>query len=280
MKQKETLKNKALRLWQTAKLPKFFNKYGPKKTPGWQVFLCYLEYVAHAPAWRRAANFMMDYHHKKRHWTSWQKAIAKWPSWVWTALRKASAGDKDCLLAALDGTTLARSNPSEHYLRRIDDKRLSRPVQQVVLVDVLRRKFLNWRVRSRPRGEKCDVLSLIKGSPFVETLVLDKNFDAEYLHVALRALGTWSVAPVRKGCRRGMCRKQLRDYFDYGLYWQRSIIESMFSAVKRLFGVHLRARCWRAQRAEVFARLIAYNIGAKTALLSTEPFKVLDILVP
>jgi hypothetical protein len=60
MKKKETLKQKALRLWKAAGLPKFLNKYSPKKTPGWLTYLCYLEYTAHAPSWRRAMQFMHD----------------------------------------------------------------------------------------------------------------------------------------------------------------------------------------------------------------------------
>ncbi|MBU0979845.1 MAG: hypothetical protein KJ709_03490, partial [Nanoarchaeota archaeon] len=51
---------------------------------------------------------------------------------------------------------------------------------------------------------------------------------------------------------------------------------ALISAVKRLYGVHLRARTWRAQRAEIYSRLISYNIGAeKTTLLSTEPYRSL-----
>jgi hypothetical protein len=264
MKAREALKDKAKRLWKAAGLPKFLNKYGPKKTPGWMIYLCHLEYTTHAPAWRRAAAFMTEYHQKPRHWTAWQKAIAKWPQWVWDALGKASAADCTGNLTALDGTTTGRSNPSQHFLHRIDrDGRVARPVQAVVLIDVERRKFLAWRVRATPRGEKCDVPYLIHHSPVLPELVLmDKGFDSNPLHTWLRDRGVWSIAPVRKRCRRGQYRKQLRDCFDWVLYWQRNIVESLFSAVKRLFGVYVRARTARTQRAELFSRFIAYNIGA------------------
>ncbi|MDO8481117.1 MAG: hypothetical protein Q7S65_04860 [Nanoarchaeota archaeon] len=111
MKKKETLEEKAYRLWKAADLPEFLNRKGPKKTPGWRIYLAQLEYTNHAPAWRRAADFMDEYHHSRRHWTTWQKAIAKWPQEVWDALQHASAGDAPCAIAAIDGTTLARSNP-------------------------------------------------------------------------------------------------------------------------------------------------------------------------
>ena len=70
MKKKRTLKEKVFHLWKKARLPKFLNKYGPKTTPALQTYLCYLEYTVHAPAWRRAAKFMGNYHKKNRHWTT------------------------------------------------------------------------------------------------------------------------------------------------------------------------------------------------------------------
>ena len=123
MRKKRTLKEKALHLWKKARLPKFFNKYGPKTTPARQVYLCYLEYTVHAPAWRRAANFMGNYHKKNRHWTTWQKAIQKWPAWVWDALAQASLDYETCELAAIDGTGFSRTNASSYYLKRIDSQK-------------------------------------------------------------------------------------------------------------------------------------------------------------
>lgn len=86
MEKRESLKDKAFRLWKEAGLPDFFNKYGPKKTPAWKFYLCYLEYTSHASAWHRASNFMMDYYDEGLHWTTWQKAIQKWSAWVWDVL--------------------------------------------------------------------------------------------------------------------------------------------------------------------------------------------------
>ena len=278
MRKKETLKQKAYRLWRAAGLPDFLNKYGPKKTRGWLIYACHLEYTAHAPAWRRAANFMTDYYGEARHWTSWQKSIAKWPAQVWEALAQASVGETSCDVAAIDGTTISRSNPSHHFLKRIDrEGPVGRPVQAVIMIDVLKRKFLSWRFRSTPRGEKCDVPYLINQSPVLPEIVLmDKGFDSNPLHTFLRNEGIWSVAPVRKNCENGNYRKQLRDCFDWTLYWQRNIVECLISAIKRLFGSHIRARTARMQRAEMFSRFIAYNIGA---ILITTFYRALHYLI-
>ena len=136
MKEKETLKDKAYRLQKNAGLPEFLSKFGPKKTPAWLTYAAHLEYTAHAPAWRRASNFMSSYYGEERHWTTWQKAIQKWPAWVWNALARASAGDEPCEWAAIDGTTLSRTNASQHYLKCIDlEEQVKRPVQEVVMVN-------------------------------------------------------------------------------------------------------------------------------------------------
>ena len=227
-------------------------------------YLAHIVYTRYARCWRKTAKFMQEYYGILLHWTQWRRAIAQWPQWVWDALNRASVGEELCKIAAIDGTTMARSNPSQHYLRRIgSDGHTSRPIQEVVMVDVKRRKFLAWRSRATPRGEKCDIQYLLEKSPILpKGVLMDKGFDSNPLHESLRDKGVWSIAPVRKGCKRGQYRRQLRDYFDWGLYWQRNIVECLFSAIKRLFGVHIRARTWHAQRAEINSKFIAYNIKA------------------
>lgn len=265
MKKKETLVNKVKRLCRRARLPRFINRFGPKWHPTWMFYLAHSVYTTYTHSWRRTAKFMQEFYGITLHWTQWRRAIAQWPQWVWGAFQKASNDDERCTIAAIDGTTMSRSNPSQHYLKRIDrEETISRPVQDVIMVNVLRRKFLSWRIRAAPRGEKCDVPYLIRQSPVTpDGVLMDKGFDSNPLHEWLRDKGIWSIAPVRKGCRRGRYRKQLRDCFDYGLYWQRNIVESLISAVKRLFGSHVRARTARMQRAEIYSRFIAYNIGAE-----------------
>jgi transposase len=264
MAEEESLKDKAKRLVRRARLPRFLHTRGPKKYQTWQFYLCHLVHTTYRLSWRRAAKFMREYYGIRLHWTTWQKAIAKWPAWVWLALGQASVEPTPCELSGMDGTTYTRSDPSNHSLHRIDrDEPVGRPVQAVVLVDIPRRKFLSWRFRATPKGEKRDVPYLMRQTPVRPDLVLmDKGFDSEPLHQFLRESGVWSVAPVRKRCRRGRFRKQLRDCFDWTLYWQRNIVECLFSAVKRLFGTHVRARSARMQRAELCSRFIAYNIGA------------------
>ena len=100
---------------------------------------------------------------------------------------------------------------------------------------------------------------------------MDKAFDAEWLHQWLEEHRTFGLAPVRKNCRRGKHRKIIRDCMDWCLYWQRNIVECLFSALKRLFGDTIKSHKMPMINAELFCRLIAYNLGALLWTFSTEP---------
>src|SRR3989338_8495260 len=92
---------------------------------------------------------------------------------------------------------------------------------------------------------------------------MDKLYDSEKLHRSLREQGRYSIIPVKKNWPKGQLRKQLKDCFDYSQYWQRNLIECLFSALKRIFGIHVRCITARTQLAEIYMRMIAYNIGTK-----------------
>lgn len=261
MEKENKLVQKVKQLLRKARVPRFLNRFGPKSNPLWQFYLCHCVYTKYCRNWRDAAKFMDEFYGISLHFTTWQKAIAKWPMWLWHLLQKASVHDDDCDIAAIDGTGISRSNPSQHYVMRIGGLKSSRPLQGLFMVDVKRRKFLSWRIRAKPRGEKCDVPYLLEHSPVLpETVLMDKGFDANWVHSFLRDQGVYSIAPTKKGCKHGRYRKQLRDCFDHGLYWQRSIVESLIGAVKRKYGEHVRARTARTQRAEWFTKLILFNI--------------------
>ncbi len=97
-----------------------------------------------------------------------------------------------------------------------------------------------------------DVLYLINHTPQdIDLVLMDKLYDSEKLHRFFRAQGVYSIAPVKKNWAKGQYRKQLKECFDYALYWQRNLIESLFSALKRLFGNHLRCQTARTQRSRI-----------------------------
>lgn len=217
--------------------------------------------------------FLDEYNNIKLHWTTLQKAAKRLPKALWQSLLAATIPEGGIYLAAADGTGFSRSGPSHHYLKRIDRSGpVGRPIQAITMIDVEKRKFLAGTFFAKPHGEAKRIPTLHTQSPVKpEVLLLDKGFDAEWLHQWLNENGTFSIAPVRKNCRRGKHRKLMRDCMDWCLYWQRNIVESLFSALKRLFGNTVKSQKAPMINAELFCRLIAYNIGLRPQRFSTEP---------
>ena len=235
---------------------------GPKKFESWILCLGLVVKQVYKLSYRRAMRFLEEYYGIDMHWTTLQKAAKRLPKALWQSLLAATI-TAEVYLAAADGTGFGRSGPSPYYLKRIDRTwPIGRPLQLIALVDVQRRKFISCNLWAKPYHEARRIPGLHKKSALKpDVLIMDKGFDAEWLHQWLSKNGTFSVAPVRKNCRRGRHRKLMRDCMDWCLYWQRNLVESLFSALKRLFGNTFLTKHIRTQTAELFCRLIAYNIG-------------------
>lgn len=273
MEKEKQLDRKIRRLFRQAGHPRYAHRMGPKKFQTWVLCLGLMLKQLYQLSYRRAMRALDEHYHIRMHWTTLQKAAKRLPKSLWQSLLAATITVPVIALAAADGTGFARSGPSNYYLRRIDrDGPVGRPVQAITMVDVHRRKFLAGNFYARPYHEARRIPTLHRQTPAeIEVLLLDKGFDAEYLHRWLNENGTFAVVPVRKGCKHGRHRKLMRDCMDWYLYWQRNIVESLFSALKRLFGSTVKSRHIRTLRAELFCRLIAYNIGYRRWRFSTEP---------
>ena len=272
MKKEERLDRKIKRLFRRAGNPRHLNSKGSKKFESWVLCLGLIVRQVYQLSYRRAMKFLDEFYGIALHWTTLQKSAKRLRKPIWQALLGATIVAPSIPLAAGDGTGFARTCPSHYFLRRIDrDGPIGRPVQMISLIDVKNRKFLACTLNATQRYEPPFIPRLHKQSPPIDVLLLDKGFDKEGLHSWLEQNGTFCLAPVRKGCRRGRHRKFVRDCMDWCLYWQRNIIECLFSALKRLFGSTVRSRTIRTQNSELFCRLIAYNIGYRLWRNSTEP---------
>lgn len=263
MKKEKRLDRKIKRLFRNAGHPRWAHHMGPKKFESWIVCLGLIVKQVYQLSYRRAMRFLDEYYSVSLHWTTLQKAAKRLPKSLWQSLLAATIEVQPVHLAAADGTGFSRTCPSHYYLKRIDrDEPFGRPIQAITIVDVERRKFLAGNFWAKPYHEAQRIPGLHKQCPVKPgVLLMDKGFDAEKLHQRLLNNGTFSVAPVRKNCRRGRHRKLMRNCMDWCLYWQRNIVEALFSALKRLFGNTVHCKHIKTQTAELFCRLIAYNIG-------------------
>jgi len=264
MKKEKRLINKLKRLIKRANFPKWLHNFGPKTFPFWKLALGLLIKEVFRLSYRRAANFLSEFYGIELHWTTLQKCRARVPLAIWQELLACTI-EHPIDVAAIDGTSLQRSNPSAHYLKRIDrEEATSVPIYVNAMVDVVRRKFVSVRHHAKKHGEVPDVQYLVNLSPeAIDLIIMDKLYDSEKMHRSLREQGILSIAPVKKNWAKGQLRKQLKECFDYSLYWQRNLVECLFSALKRLFGNHVRGLTARTQRAEIYMRMIAYNLGVR-----------------
>lgn len=120
--------------------------------------------------------------------------------------------------------------------------------------------------------------------------VLDKGYDAEWVHQMIRQNHVMSMIPVRnRGClisrTRGRYRKQMRRQFCKELYHQRNKCETIFSVIKRKFGSEIRSHHNTMKEKELLYRVLAYNchrmtmISALLWMISREPENEYDLIL-
>ena len=112
------------------------------------------------------------------------------PLSLWQKLLSATIKD-DIPIAAIDGSSFQKTNPSSHYLKRIDrDSRTAIPVYFNAMVDIMCRKFISVRHHAKKSGEIRDVKYLVEHCEYeIELILMDKLYDSEKLHRYLRGIG-------------------------------------------------------------------------------------------
>ena len=83
---------------------------------------------------------------------------------------------------AVDSTGLSTSNPSFHYMRRIDGKIPKGYTKVSVAFDTKEKKFCSVKIRTKPRHDIMDVKYLLKRVKQLSTFYGDTAYDSEWLH--------------------------------------------------------------------------------------------------
>ena len=243
MKKKRKLLQKLNSIVRKARAPKYLNKSnkGPKIYTARQHIKCLLLRQKHKCTYEELVEDYLPYYFDNIPERSTLIKFAKrLPVYLWNRILSASAED-ECSLAAIDSTGISRTNASHYYLHRINsDNPVKRHIKLSIMVNVEKRKFLSARIRAYPVHDVRDVRYLVRNSIVVPyTTLMDKGYDDNNIHAFMRDRGIYSVIPVRKNCVRGLYRKEMRDYFYYGLYWQRNIAETLISCLKRKYSYYI-----------------------------------------
>jgi transposase len=165
--------------------------------------------------------------------------------------------------ASGDGTGLSFSNGSSYYVRRILGIRgmKRKGFARVVFVNTTQNLILGSGLRVLPKGELSILHKIwpnLARKP--STLVWDKAGDSEAHHEWLDEQDVRSIAPVRKGFRRGRLRKQLAKNFPQKMYNKRNHSETTVKLYKQSFGETLKARSLKGRRAELVANTLTHNL--------------------
>ena len=264
MKKKRTTLKKLNAIIRKARVPKYLNKSnkGPKIYTARQHVKCLLLRQKFKCTYEELVEEHLPYYFDNiPERTTLIKFANRLPVYLWNYILSGSAED-ECNLSAIDSKRISRTNASHYYLHRIDSLNpVKRHIKLSIMVNVEKRKFLSARIRAYPVHDVKDIAYLVKHSPMLpEINIMDRGYDSNKVHAYFRDLGVCSVIPVRKNCVRGQYRKEMRDYFDYGLYWQRNIAETLISCIKRKYGGSVSSRNIRSQRSDLYCRMILYNI--------------------
>lgn len=262
-KRKVKLVKKLYASFQKANIPRYIHHYGPKTYTSWNHLFIIAMQQRFRAGMQETLDILWDFGFTSLpERTTLVKFVKRLPISIWTLILEISRVIKRSNIGAIDATGISRTIASDYYKERID--RLN-PIKDhlklSLYIDVKSRKVLAARLRAKPAHDTKDVRYLVnKGAIISETNIMDKGYDDNSIHTFFREQGAYSIIPVRKGARKGRYRKEMRDYFDYGMYLQRNAVEFVISSIKRKYGSHVRGRNIQSQRAEIYSRLILHNL--------------------
>ena len=273
MKKKEGSIKKIKHLFNKLGMPRYLHHFGPKMYNLWQhVFALFFRANCRL-SYRRTTVFLRSLGIKVASKSTLQRYAVKLQLPFWKRLFKLTIG-KCSSIFSIDGTGLEKTKSSRHYIKRINSEyKYSKGFHFSIVVDV-KGKIQALRLRKRHGSDVKDIKSLFRdliNKPKI--ILMDKGYDAEWIHELFEDAGIRSIAPTRKNARRGFYRKKLRDNFPKKLYNKRSMVESIFHAFKQKYGSSVSAKNIASARSEVYCKAILHNISLRILrLLGQTPF--------
>jgi len=257
MKRGTKLLNKVKRLLKRLGCPRWLHHFGPKTYEFREHLQALLARAYCRLSYRRIAKFfdLLGIRCPSKsalHYTS-----KKLDSCFWQRVLKATSGDS--YLVALDSTGLSRTNPSYHYLRRIDGKMPKIPIKLSAALDTRKKKFPAAKIRVLPAHDIRDSYYLLKHSK-PKIAVADKAYSAEALYRYAEEQNVLFMSPMKKNVKRGHARRKMHKRFRTRTYNRRQLVEAGFGSLKRKLGSSIGSKTVRTIRTEVYSRLACHNL--------------------
>ena len=261
---------KIKRLLKRTKFPDYLHHFGPKKYKFQDHLEALLLMEVCKSSLRRTEQISKLFDKNSPTYSALCKSRKKISPELWQRLLKITAGLSSGEVS-IDGTAFNKTNPSFHYLKRIDGKNPKNFAKLSATMDLKTKKFLAMRIRTSPRHDMQDVKYLLKRSGKINAFYGDRGYDAEWLHELCFYKGIQTFIPARKNVRMRKFRKKQFVNYSIERYRQRSLIECGFSCLKRKYGGSVRAKKIQGLRAEIFCKGIVHNLGLWIGRFSTEP---------
>jgi len=257
MEKQTKLVFKVKRLLKRLGCPRWLHHFGPKTYEFWQHVTALLAKAYCRLSYRRVIQLfdLLGMTCPKK--SALQTMAAKLDSHFWQNVLKATS--RKAYIVALDAKGLSRTNPSYHYLKRIDGKRPQKYVKLNAAFDTRHKKFCAAKVRVLPAHDLKDANQLIQQSN-PRIVVADKGYVSEKLYKYAHEQGILLMMPKKKNAKKGFFRKKMHKAFRQKTYNLRSLVEAGFGAAKRKYGSSVSSRKARTIRTEVLGRLACHNL--------------------
>jgi hypothetical protein len=270
-----SMQKEFINLFHELGLPLYFNQKGNKQFSNYQRYTLIILY-------QRSKKSLRDFSSelKESRWISWlglKKVPKKSTLHDWLKLfgmkvlrlMNSLVKPKNSKLTAIDGSGVDSWQRSRHYQKRINDPPM--PYAKIDLfIDVKKQMIIDFSIIAHREHDAKSATKIFKRNNLRELIILaDRGYDSEPLHELVRKVFLFYFAPVRRSSRKrpnGRYRKLCVELPKF--MGQRSIVETIFSVLKRTQIISLRSKKNHMKKKEFAWHVILYNIRRKIALNS------------
>lgn len=265
MKKEIKLINKIKRLLRRLGCPRYLHHYGPKTYEFYQHMVALVVRWYCRLSYRRVVKLLdllgMECPSKSALQYNSNKIKTAW----WNKILELTSGNQHEIVA-IDATGICRTNPSYHYLKRINSKPPKMFIKLSASLDVKNNKFCAAKIRVIPVHDIRDAKILIKRSKS-KIIVADKGYDANWLHEYCFENNIQAHIPMRiygKSIHSMWSRRRkAAEMFDEEIYHRRELIESGFGSLKRVYGSSVNSKKASTIRSDIYGRMLCHNIFLK-----------------
>lgn len=166
---------------------------------------------------------------------------------------------------SIDATGFKVNDGSHHYRKRLGlPTTYKKYLKASAIIDTDLQIVLSAMFRKNPRHDILDFKPLVKKANEIKQVLIvtaDKGYDSEEIRrFVIEEIGAECQIAIKGeiGKHAGFYRK--RFVLVEVKYHQRSLVETVFSVIKRVFGEVIRAKQWFMQKKELMLRCITYNL--------------------